>query len=96
MKTTQKKTRPNTVLGLLFVLVTVLMALFNSCDKYDKTYSVNDSSCSLCMSCISVCGQHAISLVTSGSTKYIQIDDSKCIGCGKCYNACPDRAIYSN
>jgi NAD-dependent dihydropyrimidine dehydrogenase PreA subunit len=90
------KTKESKVLGFSFLAVFAAMIIFNSCDKYDTTYSVDDSKCALCMSCISVCGQHAISLVTSGSSEYIHIDEDKCIGCGKCYNACSYKAISSN
>lgn len=87
------KTRKNSIFSLSFVAVIVAMIVFNSCDKYENTYSVDDSKCAACLECISVCGQHAISLVTSGTTKYVTIDQDKCIGCGKCYNTCSYHAI---
>ena len=90
------KTKQNRVVGVLFLAVTMVMVLFNSCDKYETTYSVNNSKCALCLSCISVCGQHAISLESDGTTQYVKIDQDKCIGCGKCYNACSYKAISSN
>jgi NAD-dependent dihydropyrimidine dehydrogenase PreA subunit len=87
------KSKNNRVFSLSFFAVILAMIIFNSCGKYEKTYTVDDSKCAACLECISVCGQHAISLVTSGSTKYVTIDQDKCIGCGKCYNACSYRAI---
>lgn len=90
------KATPNKAFGLTFVAILLAMIIFNSCNKYDNTYSVDNSKCALCKSCISVCGQHAISLVTSGTTEYVVIDQDKCIGCGKCYNACTYKAISSN
>jgi ferredoxin len=48
------------------------------------------------MACITVCGQHAISLVSGNGTTtpdHIVIDKNRCIGCGKCYNSCSYKAI---
>ena len=90
------KKKKNRIFGCSFIAVIAMMMIFNSCEKYDSTYAVDTSKCSLCLSCISVCGQHAISLQGSGSSEYILIDKDKCIGCGKCYNACSYKAIYSN
>jgi ferredoxin len=86
----------NIVFGISFFFVLVAMVIFNSCGKYDNTYSVDNTKCSLCMECISICGQHAISVNGSGTSEYITINTDKCIGCGKCYNACSYRAISSN
>lgn len=90
------KKKKNRIFGCSFIAVIAMMMIFNSCEKYDSTYAVDTSKCALCLSCISVCGQHAISLQGSGSSEYILIDKDKCIGCGKCYNACSYKAIYSN
>lgn len=90
------KAKYNKILGLVFITVVLAMAIFNACSKYDRTYAIDDSKCALCLSCITVCGQHAISLDTSGSTKRVVIDKNKCIGCGRCYNACKYNAISSN
>lgn len=95
LKIIDMTTKRNKLFGLTFLLVIVAMTVFNSCEKYDKTYTVDSSKCALCLSCISVCGQHAISLQGSGSSQYILIDEDKCIGCGKCYNACSYKAITS-
>lgn len=89
------KTIRNRVFGLSFMIVITGMVIFNSCNKYDKTYAVDNSKCSLCLSCVSVCGQHAISVLGSGTSKQVVIDKDKCIGCGKCYNACSYKAITS-
>jgi NAD-dependent dihydropyrimidine dehydrogenase PreA subunit len=89
------KTKRNRIFSLTFVSILVAMTIFNSCSKYDTTYAVNDSKCALCLKCVAVCGQHAISVQTSGTTQYVVIDKDKCIGCGKCYNACSYKAIYA-
>jgi 2-oxoglutarate ferredoxin oxidoreductase subunit delta len=83
-------------LGLSFFVVLSAMIVFNSCDKYSNTYAVDTSKCSLCLTCVSVCGQHAISVVGSGTSEYVHIDEDRCIGCGKCYNSCTYKAIYSD
>jgi len=88
--------KQNKIVGFLFLAVIIGMIIFNSCDQYETTYAVDASKCSLCLSCISVCGQHAISLQTNGTTEYIVIDKDKCIGCGKCFNACSYKAISSD
>lgn len=90
------KLKNRKVLGFTFFAVLAAMIVFNSCDKYDTTYTVDDSKCALCLKCISVCGQHAISLQGSGTSQYILIDKDKCIGCGKCYNTCSYKAITSD
>lgn len=89
------KTKRNRLFGFTFFSIFLAMIVFNSCDKYDMVYAVNDSKCSLCLECVAVCGNHAISVQTNGSTQYVVIDKDKCIGCGKCYNACSYKAIYS-
>lgn len=90
------KLSQNKILAFSFIAVLSAMIGFNSCSGYDRTYSVNNSKCALCMACVSVCGQHAISVVGSGTSQYVTIDEDKCIGCGKCYNACTYKAISSN
>jgi NAD-dependent dihydropyrimidine dehydrogenase PreA subunit len=88
--------KQNRVFGLSFLGTIAAMIIFNSCSKYTDTYSINNDKCALCLSCVSVCGQHAISVQGSGSSEYVTIDQDKCIGCGKCYNACKYGAISSN
>jgi uncharacterized Fe-S center protein len=90
---TKKKNR---VFGLTFLGTALVMIFFNSCSQYDNTYSIDHTKCALCLSCVSVCGQHAISVVGSGTSEYVQIDKDKCIGCGKCYNACKYGAISAS
>jgi ferredoxin len=88
------KSVKNILFGIFFISIIALMFVFNSCDKYSTTYAVNDSKCALCLQCVSVCGQHAISVQSDGTTQYVVIDENKCIGCGKCSNACSYKAIY--
>jgi ferredoxin len=90
------KTKRNRIIGSSFFLVLMAMIVFNSCSQYSDTYSVDTSKCTLCMACITVCGQHAISLVSGNGTTtpdHIVIDKNRCIGCGKCYNSCSYKAI---
>jgi ferredoxin len=89
------KTKRNRVWGFTFLSILAAMVAFNSCSKYDTTYAVDDTKCALCLKCVAVCGQHAISVLSNGSTQYVVIDEDKCIGCGKCTNACSYKAIYS-
>jgi ferredoxin len=88
--------KQNRVFGLSFIGVVAAMIIFNSCSKYTDTYSIDTTKCALCLSCVSVCGQHAISVNGSGTSEYVSIDKDKCIGCGKCFNACKYDAISLN
>jgi ferredoxin len=93
------KTKRNRIIGTSFFLVLAAMIVFNSCEAYTETYSVNTSDCTLCLACITACGQHAISLVSGNGTTtadHIVIDKDRCVGCGKCYKACSYKAISSN
>lgn len=52
---------------------------------------IDDSSCTLCMACISACPSG--SLVSNGNLPRISMVESKCHQCGFCEAACPEQAI---
>ncbi|MDD4873793.1 MAG: 4Fe-4S binding protein [Dehalococcoidales bacterium] len=51
----------------------------------------NESRCTHCGACITVCPTRAFKLDTE--TRLISFDDTKCIACGLCLKACPLRAM---
>ncbi|MEJ2397781.1 MAG: 4Fe-4S binding protein [Gammaproteobacteria bacterium] len=55
------------------------------------TLEVNTGSCTLCMSCTSVCPSHA---VQAGNTEpALLFDEARCVQCGICSEACPEHVI---
>jgi L-aspartate semialdehyde sulfurtransferase ferredoxin len=51
----------------------------------------NESRCTHCGACITVCSTRAFKLDTK--TRLISFDATKCIACGLCIKACPPRAM---
>jgi len=49
----------------------------------------NDTVCSGCLACVSVCPVKAINVKTSGGFIKPDVDFEKCILCGKCKKTCP-------
>lgn len=85
----------NKIIGIAFGFVLLAMIIFNSCETYVETYTVNADKCSLCKECVAVCGQHAITYVgaTDSTAGSVVIDQNKCVACGKCVQACSSNAI---
>lgn len=54
-------------------------------------YSINNSTCVSCYTCIRVCPVKAIEVSSNGSQ--LQIVSNRCIGCGLCEEHCPVDAI---
>ena len=50
---------------------------------------VKKKKCVGCETCVSVCAQHAISIISEKA----HIDPEVCVGCGECITACPQKAI---
>ncbi|MBR9729307.1 4Fe-4S binding protein [Shewanella intestini] len=52
---------------------------------------VNQSSCTLCMSCVSTCPTQA--LTDGGDTPALKFVEQDCVQCGLCESSCPENAI---
>ncbi len=52
---------------------------------------VDQSACTLCMSCVSVCPEQA--LLSGGDSLQLKLIESQCVQCGICQRACPENAI---
>ncbi len=51
---------------------------------------IDESNCTGCMACYSVCPKNAIKITQTKKGFYVPvIDEQKCIECGKCKNTCP-------
>lgn len=75
--------------GLLFVLTLVSMIFINSCKSTGGHYTIDQSKCTYCQKCVTVCGFHAITMVTSETDRdTLKIDPIKCVGCGECVIEC--------
>lgn len=55
------------------------------------TLEINTRSCTLCMSCTSVCPSHAVQAGSEEPT--LLFDEARCVQCGICATACPEQAI---
>ena len=52
---------------------------------------INDSACTLCMSCVSACPGNA--LQSGQDVPQLRFIESMCLQCGMCTSICPERAI---
>ncbi|MBI1422291.1 MAG: 4Fe-4S dicluster domain-containing protein [Gammaproteobacteria bacterium] len=55
------------------------------------TIAVNARTCTLCLSCTSVCPTHAV--YAGNEEPMLVFDESRCVQCGICAAACPEQAI---
>jgi len=55
------------------------------------TLELNTKSCTLCMSCTSVCPSHAV--YAGNEEPKLLFDEARCVQCGICASACPENAI---
>ena len=62
-----------------------------SCEPLSKEIFLDDSSCTHCSACTSVCPTGALSL--DRKTRKVNFVKEKCIACELCVNACPFKAI---
>ena len=53
--------------------------------------AVNNTSCTLCMSCVAVCPTQ--SLTDGGGKPALNFEEQNCVQCGLCEGACPEKAI---
>jgi ferredoxin len=53
--------------------------------------AVNNTSCTLCMSCVAVCPTQ--SLTDGGEKPALNFKEQNCVQCGLCEGACPEKAI---
>lgn len=53
--------------------------------------AVNNTSCTLCMSCVAVCPTQ--SLTDGGGKPALNFQEQSCVQCGLCEGACPEKAI---
>ncbi len=53
--------------------------------------AVNNTSCTLCMSCVAVCPTQ--SLTDGGEKPALNFTEQSCVQCGLCEGACPEKAI---
>jgi ferredoxin len=54
--------------------------------------TVNDQTCTLCLSCVSICPASA--LQDGAGAPMLKFVESNCLQCGLCENACPENAIH--
>jgi NAD-dependent dihydropyrimidine dehydrogenase PreA subunit len=52
-------------------------------------YQVDIEKCSGCETCVDVCPNEAISMVSG----HAFIDQEECLDCGVCFDECPEEAI---
>lgn len=52
---------------------------------------VDSNSCTLCLSCTSVCPSHAV--FAGNETPKLVFNEAQCVQCGICASACPEHAI---
>jgi len=75
--------------GIFFLLTLVSMIFVNSCKTTADHYTVDQAKCTYCQKCVTVCGYHAIYMVTSELDRdTLKIDPIKCVGCGECVLKC--------
>ena len=55
------------------------------------TIQVNSQTCTLCMSCTSVCPTHAV--FAGNESPQLVFNEPQCVQCGICAAACPEQAI---
>jgi len=55
------------------------------------TIEINTKTCTLCMSCTSVCPSHAV--YAGNEEPRLLFDEARCVQCGICAHACPENAI---
>lgn len=58
--------------------------------RFTSQVNYEESKCSTCHLCVSVCPNKCISIKKSGA---IKIDHEKCKGCATCINNCPNKAL---
>lgn len=82
--------------GILFLLTLVSMVFINSCKSTADFYTIDQSKCTYCQKCVTVCGFHAIKMVTSEFDRdTLVIDPNKCVGCGECYLKCNQKGYFA-
>lgn len=79
------------ITGILFLLTILSMILVNSCKSTANYYTIDQTKCTYCQKCVTVCGFHAINMIKSETDRdTLVIDPIKCVGCGECYLKCTE------
>lgn len=84
------------ITGILFLLTLLAMIGINSCKTTADHYTIDQSKCTYCQKCVTVCGYHAITMVTSEFDRdTLVIDPNKCVGCGECLLECDKQGFFA-